>query len=131
MLLRSMLEQFDVLFATTDPALATHEGLDKLLILKDANRDQPLDCLRCLAQAVRIARRVRPDVVISTGALPGLLCLVVGRLLGARTIWLDSMANSETPSLSGKLARRFATLWLTQWEHLAQPGSDEYAGALL
>ncbi|MET1755189.1 glucuronosyltransferase [Novosphingobium sp. RD2P27] len=129
MLLRSTLEQFDVLFATTDPDLAAHEGLNNFRVLKDANRDQPLDCLRCVGQAFAMMREVRPDVVISTGALPGLVCLIVGRLLGARTIWLDSMANSETPSMSGRLARRFSTLWLTQWEHLARPG--EYAGSLL
>ena len=60
-----------------------------------------------------------------------LLCLVAGKLHGARTIWLDSVANSETPSMSGKFARKFVTLWLTQWEHLARPDAGEYAGALL
>jgi UDP-N-acetylglucosamine:LPS N-acetylglucosamine transferase len=131
MLLRPMLERFDIHFATTNPRLAEREGLANVHILRDTNRDAPLDALHCAAKAFQIAIKLRPDVVITTGALPGLLCLIAGKLVGARTIWLESVANAEQPSMSGKIARRFVSLWLTQWEHLAQPGSGEYAGALL
>ncbi len=131
MLLRPMLERFDVCFATTNPGLAEREGLDNVHILRDTNRDRPLDALRCAATALRIAFTLRPDVVITTGAMPGLLCLIAGKLAGARTIWVESVANAEQPSLSGAVARRFVSLWLTQWEHLARPGSGEYVGALL
>jgi hypothetical protein len=51
-------------------------------------------------------------------------------MVGARTIWLDSIANSDRPSLSGTFARPFASLWLTQWKHLAD-GALRYEGALL
>lgn len=131
MLLRPMLERFDVSFATTNAELGRREGLPHVHVLTDTNRERPLDALRCVIQAFRIAAKVRPDVVITTGALPGLICLVVGRLRGARTVWIDSVANSEVPSMSGKIARRFVTLWLTQWEHIARPGRAEFAGALL
>ena len=59
------------------------------------------------------------------------LALVIGRILGARTIWLDSIANIEELSGSGRMVRRFADLWLTQWPHLAGPDGPEYAGAVL
>jgi hypothetical protein len=52
-------------------------------------------------------------------------------MLGARTIWVDSVANAEEMSMSGKLARRFAHLWLSQWEHVAGAEGAEYAGAVL
>jgi hypothetical protein len=54
--------------------------------------------------------------------------VILGRLLGARTIWLDSIANAERISLSGRLVRPFASVWLTQWEHLARGTRPEYAG---
>jgi hypothetical protein len=74
---------------------------------------------------------MRPDVVISTGAAPGFLALRLGRLLGARTIWVDSVANGEELSMSGKLAGRYADLWLTQWEHLAHEGGPQFRGNVL
>jgi UDP-N-acetylglucosamine:LPS N-acetylglucosamine transferase len=74
---------------------------------------------------------VRPDVVVTTGAAPGYAALLFGRLLGAKTIWIDSIANSETLSTSGMRARRWADVWLTQWEHLAGQNGPEYWGTVL
>jgi hypothetical protein len=73
----------------------------------------------------------RPDVVISTGAAPGYFALRFGKLLGARTIWVDSIANVDELSLAGSKVGRFADLWLTQWPHLAQPAGPQYFGAVL
>ena len=70
-------------------------------------------------------------VVISTGAAPGFFGLAFGKLLGARTIWIDSMANVEELSLSGRQVRRFADLWLTQWPHLARPDGPRYEGGVV
>ena len=54
-----------------------------------------------------------------------------GRLLGARTIWVDSIANADELSLSGRKAGRFAHLWLTQWPELARAQGPHYQGAVL
>ena len=78
-----------------------------------------------------IMLRERPDVIISTGAAPGLLAVVLGKLMGARTLWLDSIANADRLSLSGKLAGRYANLWLTQWPHLAGVDGPSFRGAVL
>ena len=58
-------------------------------------------------------------MVVSTGAAPGLIALPIAKLFGARTVWIDSLANCERLSLSGRIARHFSDLWLTQWPHLA------------
>ena len=78
-----------------------------------------------------IILQTRPDVIITTGAAPGFLSLVIGRALGCRTCWIDSIANIEELSLSGRKARRWSTLWLTQWEHLAGPSGPSYAGNVI
>jgi UDP-N-acetylglucosamine:LPS N-acetylglucosamine transferase len=78
-----------------------------------------------------IILRERPDVVISTGAACGYFSLRFGKMIGARTIWIDSIANVEEMSMAGQLAGRYADLWLTQWPHLALEGGPEYAGAVL
>jgi hypothetical protein len=43
---------------------------------------------------------------------------------------VDSIANAEELSLSGRKVRRFADLWLTQWPDLVREGGPEYAGAV-
>jgi UDP-N-acetylglucosamine:LPS N-acetylglucosamine transferase len=83
-------------------------------------------------QLFKVMRKEQPDVVVTTGALPGLIALAVAKLTtGARTVWIDSIANCEEMSSSGKRARRFADRWLTQWPELAGPQGPEYWGALL
>ena len=82
-------------------------------------------------QVVWVCLRERPDVVITTGAAPGVVALRCGKWLGARTVWIDSLANAEAMSLSGLKVQRFADLWLTQWECLARPNGPQYMGAVL
>ncbi len=130
MLLRPAFEGCEVHFATSNDGLGAREGLNTYL-LPDTNRHHPWLTLLCAWRAFHVVRRVRPDVVISTGAAPGLMCIVMGRLFGARTLWIDSIANAGRISGSGRMARRIATRTLTQWEHLsAEPGIG-FAGRVL
>jgi UDP-N-acetylglucosamine:LPS N-acetylglucosamine transferase len=75
--------------------------------------------------------KIRPDVVISTGAAPGLFGIIFGRLVGARTIWVESIANAEMLSLSGRIALKFSHIVLTQWPHLAHADGPQHQGSIL
>ncbi len=97
----------------------------------DANLSGKLRLFRQLFEVFFLVVRHRPDVVITTGAAPGYFALRFGKLFGARTVWIDSMANGETLSKSGSEARKYADLWLTQWEHLARPEGPHFMGAVL
>jgi len=97
----------------------------------DSSRHEPLQMLRGLVRLVAILWRERPEIVLSTGAAPGLLALALGRLFGARTAWIDSVANVERLSLSGRLAGRLAHLWMTQWQHLEGRRGPRYVGGVL
>ncbi|MZR29702.1 UDP-N-acetylglucosamine--LPS N-acetylglucosamine transferase [Sneathiella sp. DP05] len=99
------------------------QTLPKFYRVVDANRWQKFRLLRQLFSILVILLRERPDVIVSTGAAAGFFALKIGKLMGARTIWVDSIANAGALSLSGQKAGGCADLWLTQWEHLA--GSDE------
>lgn len=131
MLLRDCLEAYDVRFATTDPDIAHQRGIVDAETLPDCNQNTPLKSALCALAAMRIVLRHRPDIVISTGAAPGYFCLLAGRLMGARTLWIDSVANGEELSMCGKLSRRTAHECLTQWKHLADGNTVKYRGAVL
>jgi UDP-N-acetylglucosamine:LPS N-acetylglucosamine transferase len=101
-----------------------------------ANRWQKLRLLRQLLTIVWIVVKVKPAVVCTTGAAPGYFAIRIGKLLGARTVWIDSIANAETMSLAGLKAGKHVDLWLTQWEAVAAGESHdgrrpEYWGAVL
>ncbi|KVD75071.1 glycosyl transferase [Burkholderia ubonensis] len=86
--------------------------------LIDANKQTPVKLAALACQVMKIVARERPDIVVSTGAAPGLFAVMFGRMLGAKTVWIDSIANSARLSLSGRIARHFASETLTQWQHL-------------
>jgi len=131
MLMRSTLEHYDVLFVTTDSAPAELHGIASVEIIPDCSKDTPLRLLRCAGVALQIIRKHRPDVVVTTGAAPGFFCIIAARLLGARTLWIDSVANGDELSTGGKLARAFADHCWTQWEHLASGDRLRYCGTVL
>jgi hypothetical protein len=99
-------------------------------LIRDATRWDKIGLMILTFQLVGIVLRERPHVVISTGAAPGYLALRLGKLLGARTVWIDSIANVEELSLSGKRIGPHADEWLTQWQHLARPEGPKYIGAV-
>ncbi len=97
----------------------------------DASRSQKLSFLLVVLQSLLLLVRVRPAVIITTGAAPGLVTLVLGKtLFGAKTIWIDSIANVEKLSGSGLLAARFADIRLTQWPDLATDGIEHWGAVL-
>lgn len=131
MLLRPTLDQFDTTYVTTAEGVAVRDGVSKYVMIPDANGKAKAAILRTVWHAIGVLRRSRPEVVVSTGALPGLACIIVGYVIGARTVWVDSVANSERLSVSGRFARPFSTLWLTQWPAVAAASGARYGGCLL
>ena len=62
----------------------------------------------------------------------GCIACYLGKLLGARVIWVDSITNVERLSLSGRLVRYIADLFLVQWPELAERYRNvEYVGELI
>lgn len=113
-------EGHKTLYVTTMEGAEAPSGASPVAVVTDASRSHPALFAVLFAQMIWIIAKFRPDVIVTTGAAPGLVAIQVGKVLGARTVWIDSLANSERMSLSGKLARRYADLWLTQWPHLVE-----------
>ncbi len=121
----------DKIFVTTESKYQETIGNNKFLVVPDANRWNKLRVLYLALVMLKHVLVIRPDVIVSTGAAPGFFAILFGKKLGAKTIWLDSIANVDELSLSGKKVKKYADLWLTQWEHLATPEGPRYVGAVL
>lgn len=130
--LRPAFANCDVVFATVKEGYRANLAPgSEFRLIPDANRWNKLGLLKVLFAIFRLILREKPDVVISTGAAPGYFAIRIGNLFGARTIWVDSIANGEELSLSGQKAGPHAALWLTQWAHLAKPEGPHYRGSVL
>ena len=121
----------DVAFATVDEAYRGGAGSARFYTVRDVTRWDKLRWIQTIVKLAWILIRERPDVVISTGALPGYFSLRLAKWFGARTVWLDSIANVEELSMSGQRIGRHADLWLTQWPQLARPNGPLYRGTVL
>jgi UDP-N-acetylglucosamine:LPS N-acetylglucosamine transferase len=122
-----------VIFISTGEMV--REKLEKIgitYIVGECNREHPIKTFGVMLKCLRIILRQRPDVVLSTGAAAGFLMCFWGKLFGAKIIWLDSIANAEKLSMSGRMIRPFADLILSQWPDVAaQYHKVDYAGEVI
>ena len=110
----------DVFFVTTKELLRQKlKQSGEVYIIGECNREHPLRLLKVLLRCLKIFIQERPNVIISTGAAPGLIMCVIGKVFRAKVLWIDSIANVEKLSLSGRLILPFADLFLVQWQSLA------------
>lgn len=118
-------------FVTVRSEYRSEIGAEPFYVINDATRWDKLGLVMMALRLAWILLKERPHVVISTGAAPGYFAIRLARLIGAKTIWLDSIANVEQMSMTGQIVGRHADLWLTQWEHLSHGEGPRYAGSVL
>lgn len=128
--LRPAFEACEVRYATTHKEFAQALS-EPVYVVHDANLEKKIELLVLFVQMFWVMLCYRPDVVITTGAAPGFVALFWGKVFRAKTIWIDSIANAEELSTSGKQAKRVADIWLTQWEHLAKEDGPGFQGRVL
>lgn len=112
-------KHYNVVYMSTHPKCKSMIGDCRFHAIMDFNRWNAWRMLPASFQILAFLLKERPTAIITTGAAPGLLTIVVGRMVGIKTIWVDSIANVQTMSTCGKLARRFADYVYTQWPGLA------------
>jgi len=122
-------DKYETRFITTESSV--QKLRPQVRIVRDANRNTKLSILICSLQLIWQLLIFRPHLIVSTGALPGVIALTLGRLMGCKTVWIDSIANGEELSMSGKLAGKVAHQWLTQWPNLATEQGPHYRGRVL
>ena len=75
--------------------------------------------VRNLGLAWSELRRLRPDLIVSTGAGVAVPFFWLGRLLGARTAYLEVYDRIDSATVTGRLVRRFTDATWVQWPEQA------------
>ena len=83
-------------------------------------------------QSLYIVVKERPKAIINTGGGISIATSLLGKIFGAKLIYVESGARVSTPSKTGKFLYKYADLFIVQWKPVLKhfPGAV-YGGPLL
>ena len=125
------LSEHEVTLISTVSSNPYPELFDNYRKVYDCNFNTKLKLIITSLQLMRIIVFTNPNVIISTGAAPGIIGIAIGKLLGKKLVWIDSVANAENLSLSGRLASKLTHHIYTQWQHVAVGSKARYIGRVI
>lgn len=70
--------------------------------------------------ALKIIPKEKPDIIISSGAAVAVPFFYIGKLFGAKLIYIEVYDRIELPTLTGKLVYPVTDKFIVQWEEQKQ-----------
>lgn len=111
-------------FQKYDRFWVTFNKVDAISVLKNekvhyahhpTNRNI-INLIRNFFKALYIIPKERPDLIISTGAGIAVPFFYVGKLFGAKLIYLEVYDRFDSPTLTGELVYPIVDKFLVQWD---------------
>ena len=75
-----------------------------------------IDCFISLFYFIKI----RPKYIVTTGAFAAGPISCIGKIFRSKIIYIETMANINTPTKTGKKIYKFADLFIVQWEDMLE-----------
>lgn len=69
-------------------------------------------------RAISILRREHPDLIISSGAAPAIPFFWIGKLMGAKTIYIEVFDRIDKSTIAGKLCYPVTDKFIVQWKEM-------------
>ena len=66
--------------------------------------------------AIKILKKEKPDLIISSGAAVAVPFFYIGKLMGAKLIYIEVFDRYNKPTLTGKLVYPIVDKFIVQWE---------------
>ncbi len=125
-------EHETICITTTEVVREKLREFGRVCIVGECNREHPIKVVRVLIRCIHVILNNKPHIVISTGAAVGCIACLLGKLFGAKVVWIDSITNIERVSLSGRIVLNITDLFLVQWPELAERYRKvEFVGAVI
>ena len=70
--------------------------------------------------ACKILRKEKPDLIISSGAAVAVPFFYLGKLRGAKTVYIEVFDRIDASTLTGKLVHPVTDKFVVQWEEMEQ-----------
>jgi len=97
----------------TEESKRTKKLKEKTYFLKSLENN-PLDYLPALINCIKILRKEKVKIIITTGGEIALPAIIAGWLLGLKTIFIESVTRIKMPALAGRLCYPFSKIFLVQ-----------------
>ncbi|MBU7494726.1 PssD/Cps14F family polysaccharide biosynthesis glycosyltransferase [Lactiplantibacillus pentosus] len=68
--------------------------------------------------AWKVIRKERPDLIISSGAAVAVPFFYIGRLFGAKTIYIEVFDRIDKPTITGRLVYPVTNRFIVEWEDM-------------
>lgn len=68
--------------------------------------------------AWKVLRKERPDLIISSGAAVAVPFFYLGKLLGAKLIYIEVFDRIDKPTLTGKIVYPIVDKMIVEWEEM-------------
>jgi len=71
-------------------------------------------------RAVKILRKEHPDLIVTSGAAPAIPFFWIGKLMKAKTVYIEVFDRIDKSTISGKLCYPVTDTFIVQWEEMKQ-----------
>lgn len=68
--------------------------------------------------AIKVLKKEKPDLIISSGAAVAVPFFYVGKLMGAKTVYIEVFDRIDRPTLTGKIVYPITDLFVVQWKEM-------------
>lgn len=70
--------------------------------------------------AWKVLGKEKPDLIVSSGAAVAVPFFYLGKLFGAKTVYIEVFDRIDKPTLTGKLVYPVSDRFIVQWEEMKQ-----------
>lgn len=99
-----------------------NEYKDKLFYLLYSTRKQiliyPFAFLINIIKSLILYIKIRPQYIVTTGTHTAVPICYIGKIFRSKIIFIETFANKNTKTLSGKIVYPIANLFIVQWEEM-------------
>ena len=117
LMLKPLMLEYDSFILTEETKYKTAFPVEALFV-PQVNRNEPSFIPRMVANAfvaLAVWLRRRPDVVICTGVLATVPFCLIAKIMGAKLVYIESFAKTDSPTVTGRFLHRWADRFYVQW----------------
>lgn len=82
-----------------------------------SNRSLKALCINTY-KAIKILRKEKPDLIISSGAASAVPFFYIGKLFGAKTIYIEVFDRIDKATITGKMVYPVTDKFIVEWEEM-------------
>ena len=68
--------------------------------------------------ALRILKKEKPDLIISAGAAVAVPFFYLGKMMGAKTVYIEVFDRIDKPTMTGKIVYPVTDRFIVEWEEM-------------